>query len=104
VILLTTLVAVLIVSPWGLATVYINERFQTSVRASGFGLGYSLAVIIPSFYAFYQSGLQTFVPADYTVLILLVIGALLTIAGAAWGPETKDVDFSAEEPATKAGT
>jgi MFS family permease len=94
VILLTTVIAVLIVSPWGLATTYINERFHTSVRASGFGLGYSLAVIIPSFYAFYQAGLQTFMPAQYTVLVLLVIGALFIIGGAAWGPETKDVDFS----------
>jgi Na+/melibiose symporter-like transporter len=94
IILLTTVIAVLVVSPWGLATTYINERFHTSVRASGFGLGYSLAVILPSFYAFYQAGLQTFMPAQYTVLVLLVIGALFIIGGAAWGPETKDVDFS----------
>jgi MFS family permease len=94
VILLTTVIALLIVSPWGLATTYINERFHTSVRASGFGLGYSLAVILPSFYAFYQAGLQSFMPAQYTVLVLLVVGALLIIGGAAWGPETKDVDFS----------
>jgi MFS family permease len=99
VILLTTLITVLIVSPWGLATTYINERFHTGVRASGFGLGYSLAVVIPSFYAFYQAGLQTFMPAEYTVLVLLVVGALLIVAGAAWGPETKDVDFSEDAPA-----
>ena len=101
VILLTTLISVLVVSPWGLATTYINERFQTGVRASGFGLGYSLAVIIPSFYAFYQAGLATFMPAQYTALVLLVIGALLIVVGAAWGPETKDVDFS-EEPEVSA--
>ncbi len=39
IILLATAIAVLVVSPWGLATTYINERFQTGVRASGFGLG-----------------------------------------------------------------
>ena len=94
VILLTTIIALLVISPWGLATTYINERFHTSVRASGFGLGYSLAVILPSFYAFYQAGLQSFMPAQYTVLVLLVVGALFIIGGAAWGPETKDVDFS----------
>ncbi len=33
-------------------------------------------------------------PSQYTVLVLLVLGALLIVGGAAWGPETKDVDFS----------
>ena len=93
VILLTTIITVLVSSNWGLATSYINERFHTSVRASGFGIGYSLAVILPSFYAFYQAGLATFMPFEYTVLVLLVIGGLLILGGAAWGPETKDVDF-----------
>ncbi|WP_239028444.1 hypothetical protein [Pseudonocardia acidicola] len=78
---------------------YINERFQTGIRATGFGLGYSLAVVIPSFYAFYQSGLSSFMPAQYTVLPLLVIGSVLITVGAAMGPETRDVDFGAAVPA-----
>lgn len=94
VIVLTTIVLVLVNSVWGLATTYINERFHTGVRSSGFGLGYSLAVILPAFYAFYQAGLGNFMPFEYTALPLLVIGALLIIVGATWGPETKDVDFS----------
>lgn len=96
VIALATVITVLVISNWGLATVYINERFHTSVRATGFGLGYSLAVVIPAFYAFYQAGLASFMPAQYTVLVLLVIGGLLITVGAAWGPETKDVDFTEE--------
>lgn len=95
---MVTAIAVLVVSVWGLATVYINERFQTGVRATGFGLGYSLAVVIPSFYAFFQSGLATVMPFEYTALPLLVIGSMLITVGAAMGPETKDVDFAA--PAT----
>ncbi len=94
VILLTTITTVLVVAPGALGTVYINERFQTGVRASGFGLGYSLAIILPAFYVFYQTGLATFMPFKYTVLVLVVIGALLIFVGAAWGPETKDVDFA----------
>ncbi len=94
VILLTTITTVLVVAPGALGTVYINERFQTGVRASGFGLGYSLAIILPAFYVFYQAGLATFMPFNYTVLVLVVIGALLIFVGAAWGPETKDVDFA----------
>lgn len=95
--LLTSVIAVLVVSQWGLATTYINERFQTGVRASGFGLGYSLAVVPPAFYAYYQAGLGLFMPSKYTVLPLLVLGAALIVVGALWGPETKDVDFEAEE-------
>lgn len=93
VVVLIAAILVATASNWALATSYINERFQTGVRASGFGLGYSLAVIIPSFYPFYQAGLATFMPFAYTALPLLALGGLLILVGAAWGPETKDVDF-----------
>ena len=96
VILLTIVVQTMFQMPGALNTSYINERFHTSVRGSGFGLGYSLAIILPSFYAFYQTGLATFMSSQYTVLVLMVVGGLLMIVGAALGPETKDVDFSAE--------
>ena len=92
--LLTTITTVFVVAPGALGTVYINERFQTGVRASGFGLGYSLAIILPAFYVFYQAGLAHFMPFKYTVLVLVVIGAASIFVGAAWGPETKDVDFA----------
>ncbi|MPZ63243.1 MAG: MFS transporter [Propionibacteriales bacterium] len=93
VVVLVTVLAVLVISNWGLATVYINERFHTAVRATGFGLGYSLAVVIPSFYAFFQDWLSALMPFQWTVLPLLVIGGALITVGAAMGPETKDVDF-----------
>ncbi|MQA94912.1 MAG: MFS transporter [Streptosporangiales bacterium] len=93
--LLVVLVGVVTLSVWGIITTYINERFHTGVRASGYGLGYSLAVIIPAFYAFYQSGLTAFVSLEYTPLILLVLGGALIIVGAAIGPETRDVDMGA---------
>jgi MFS family permease len=94
VILLTTAITLLVVSCWGISTAYINERFRTGIRASAFGIGYSLAVVLPSLYAYYQAGLATFMPLEYTVLVLLAVGSLLMVVGAAWGPETKDVDFS----------
>jgi MFS family permease len=101
VIALVTAVVLLVTWVWGLATVYIIERFRIGVRASGFGLGYSLAVIPPAFYAYYQAGLANFMPFQFTPLPLLVIGALLILIGALWGPETKDVDFT-EDPEVKA--
>jgi len=101
VILLATVITLLVVSCWGISTAYINERFQTGIRASAFGIGYSLAVVLPSLYAYYQAALAAFMPFEYTVLVLLVIGSLLMVVGAVWGPETKDVDFS-EEAAPRA--
>jgi MFS family permease len=93
VIVLSAAVVVLVNPCWAMITAYINERFHTGVRASGFGLGYSLAVVIPSFYAFYQSVLGKVMNPDYTVLVLLVIGGLLITLGGAMGPETRDVDM-----------
>jgi len=94
-ILLTAATVVLVGPCWAMITAYINERFHTGVRASGFGLGYSLAVVIPSFYAFYQGLLGHVMSSTYTVLPLLVIGGLLITVGGALGPETRDVDMGA---------
>ncbi|MDR0359420.1 MAG: MFS transporter [bacterium] len=93
--LLFTLILVLTVAPWGLVTSYITERFATGIRASGYGIGYSLAVIIPSFYTFYQLGLSSVMPYDYTMVVLAVISGLLVIVGALIGPETRDVEMHA---------
>ena len=97
VVVLTSVVVSIVVCPFALTPAYVSERFHVGVRASGYGLAYSLAVVLPSFYAFYQAGLSAFMPFKYTVLALLVIGALLITLGAAWGPETKDVEFSTVE-------
>ena len=93
---LSAAVVVLVNPCWAMITAYINERFHTGIRASGFGLGYSLAVIIPSFYAFYQSLLGHVMSETYTVLPLLVVGGLLITLGGAMGPETRDVDLGGD--------
>jgi MFS family permease len=90
---LTCVLAVLVTSPWGVIVTYINERFVTDVRATGFGVGFSLSVIIPSFYAFYMNWLGAFMPLRLTSVVLLCVGGLLGMVGALMGPETKDVDF-----------
>jgi MFS family permease len=90
------------ISPWGIVTSYINERFPTAIRASGYGVGYSLAVIIPSFFSFYLLGLAKLIPYAYTPLVLLVLAGVLQVIGAWVGPETRDVDLAAQpepEPA-----
>ncbi len=95
--LLATATALLIVAPIGTIVAYLTERFRTGVRSSGYGLGYSLAVIIPSFFAFYQVWLGALLPAEYTILVLVVLGGGLLALGAALGPETRDVTFTDED-------
>ena len=52
VVLLVCVMSIIVTAPWGVIITYINERFVTDVRATGFGVAFSLSVIIPSFYAF----------------------------------------------------
>jgi MFS family permease len=91
--LLVCAMAVLVTSPWGVIVTYINERFATDVRATGFGVGFSLSVIIPSFYAFYLTGLSAWIPPGIAPVVLLCLGGLLGMVGALMGPETRDVDL-----------
>jgi MFS family permease len=84
---------VLAIGPWGAATVYICERFPTHVRASGYGIGYSLAVVLPSFSGLYVLWLSHLVPYLFAPTLLLGLGAVLMIAGALLGPETRDVEL-----------
>lgn len=96
-ILLVAVFSILVTAPWGVVLPYINERFHTGVRSTGFGLGFSASVIIPSFYAFFMAGLGHVMPYALTSVVLLFIGGILGSVGAAVGPETKDVDFSKEQ-------
>ncbi len=93
IIALVCVLAVLVTSPWGVIVTYINERFVTDVRATGFGVGFSLSVIIPSLYAFYMNWLSAFMPLRMTSVALLCVGGIIGTIGALMGPETKDVDF-----------
>jgi Na+/melibiose symporter-like transporter len=93
IIFLICALSVLVTAPWGMILTYINERFVTDVRATGFGIGYSVSVILPSFYAFYMSWLGAVIPLQVTSAVLLCLGGIIGTVGAFLGPETKDVDF-----------
>src|SRR5437588_6093252 len=101
---LATIVTVLTVSGWGLMSAYINERFRIGIRASGFGIGYSLAVVLPAFYSFVMLWLAAFMPYKYTQIPLLAVGGLLILVGAALGPETKHVDMAHPERSAYSGS
>ncbi len=94
-IVLVTLINLCAMPVWAIITAYINERFSTGVRASGYGLGYSLATIIPAFSSFYMLALKRLgMPYEYTEVAIFALGGLLLMIGALSGPETNHIDIS----------
>jgi MFS family permease len=91
--LLVCLLAVIVTSPWGVILTYINERFVTDVRATGFGVGFSFSIVVPSFYAYYMHWLDAILLPGLAPALLMCVGGLIGAVGAAIGPETRDVDF-----------
>ena len=80
---------------WAVVTAYITERFPTAVRASGNGIGYSAATIIPAFSSFYMLGLKGLgMHYAYTEIVVFALGGLLLVVGARLGPETVHVDIT----------
>ena len=98
-ILLTTLVGLTTLGTFGPVAAYLTELFPAPIRATGFGVGYSLALVLPAFYVFYLAGLGTVLPPYYAPIVVLVAAGLLVTLGAALGPETRDVEMN---PAARA--
>ena len=67
---------------WAMITAYIMEMFPTEVRASGYGIAYSLPSVIPAFYTYYMLGLDGFMPYDYTPVVIIAAGGLCLLVGA----------------------
>ncbi len=92
---LVTLINLCASPVWAIVTSYINERFPTGVRASGYGIGYSAATIIPAFSSFYMLGLKGLgMPYEYTEIVIFALGGFLLLLGALSGPETKNLELS----------
>ncbi|QYN39261.1 MFS transporter [Pseudonocardia sp. DSM 110487] len=89
---------ILTVAPMGVLPAYINERFATVVRSTGWGVAYGTAVIIPAFFSYYMLWLSALVPFEYTAGVLSALGAVLIFVGTTLGPETRGIDLR------KAGT
>jgi MFS family permease len=90
-----SLTNVFIVGSLGVLPAYINERFATAVRSSGWGVAYSTAVIIPAFFSYYQLWLAHAVPFYYTAGILSALGGVIILFAVKAGPETRGVDLHA---------
>jgi MFS family permease len=94
-IVLVTFVNLCAIPAWSNVTAYLNERFSTGVRACGYGVGYSAAIIVPAFSSVYMLGLNRLgIPYEYTQIVILAFGGVLMLVGALAGPETRDVDIA----------
>lgn len=78
---------VVTVSVYGPVGAYLSERFAAGVRASGYGVGYSLSIVLPALYPFYLPGLEGRLGDLGAVVALLVLAAALVLVGGALGPE-----------------
>ncbi|WP_370962792.1 MFS transporter [Amycolatopsis sp. cg9] len=88
------LIGVFTVGTFGPIAAYLTERFPASIRSTGYGVGYSLALIAPAFYQFYLQQFDGFLPAHLAPGVLIVLAGLLISLGGFLGPETKDVDMA----------
>ena len=90
---LVAAIALLGVPAFGAIGAYMSERFPVAIRSTGYGVGYSLALIVPSFYAFYTGALSELMPAQFTPTVLLAVGGACMLVAGWWSPETRDVDL-----------
>ncbi|SAL66496.1 major facilitator transporter [Caballeronia udeis] len=72
---------------------YLNERFHTGNRSAGYGIAFSFAIILPSFFGVYQHWLSAIMPMRDTAPLLLVIGGLVVVIAAFMGPETRKTNY-----------
>ncbi len=79
---------VVTVSMYGPVAAYLTELFPTSVRSSGYGVAYSLSIVLPALYPYYLPLLQHALGAKPAVAALLGLAGVLVALGAALGPET----------------
>jgi MFS family permease len=88
------LIGVFTVGTFGPIAAYLTERFPASIRSTGYGVGYSLALIAPAFYQFYLQRLDGVLPAHLAPAVLIVLSGALISIGGFLGPETRDVDMA----------
>jgi MFS family permease len=87
-------VGVFSIGTFGPIAAYLTERFPAGIRSTGYGVGYSLALIAPAFYAFYLRQLSGVVAGYLAPAILMAIAGVLIAVGGLLGPETKDTDMN----------
>lgn len=95
-VVLSMVVGVFTVGTFGPIAAYLTERFPASIRSTGYGVGYSLAIVLPAFYEFYLRGLGGVVVPYIAPVVLIALAGILVGVGGFLGPETKDIDMTDE--------
>ncbi|MCU1631566.1 MAG: transporter [Micrococcaceae bacterium] len=88
VVVFVVILQVVTVSGYGPVGAYLVERFPAGVRSSGYGVGYSLSIVLPALYPYYLPPLQDLLGRHEAVAVLLVLAGILVLIGGLTGPET----------------
>lgn len=78
---------------WAMITAFLMELFPTNVRASGYGVAYSLPSIIPALYGYYMVWLGEVMDYDYTPIVIGTLGAVCLIIGGYIAKDVRHVDL-----------
>lgn len=76
------------VTAYGPVGAYLAERFPAAARSTGYGVAYSVSLVLPALYPWYLPPLQALLGVDAAVAALLALGAVLLGVGALAGPAT----------------
>lgn len=95
---LAGLLQVATVAAYGPVSAYLSERFPTRVRSTGYGMGYSLSLVLPALYTFYLPAARGDLRARRPGGALLAVGVLL---GPALGPGRIDDDLDTVADASR---
>ncbi|MGD6980362.1 MULTISPECIES: MFS transporter [Citricoccus] len=94
---------VITVSAYGPVSAYLSERFPTEVRSTGYGMGYSLSLVLPALYPFCLPLIEPVLGRHGSVMGMVALGGALVVLGAALGPRLAPRDIEGDIDDVAAG-